>query len=189
VDSTLNRAALDHEVGERMQAINAKQKGIHLHASHLGVEPILRENQIARGDPEAVGTLQKLRHQHPDDKLVNKMTRQLGHHPDSPLPVGGRHQRKLEKMLEDSSSKLAPHTKGKIVGQQLANDALGTGVDIKTLSEAGRNASKDLVARGRALKPAFQQLKAAPTWAGARNVFSQARQALPSLGALYRAGR
>jgi len=105
VDSSLNHAALQHELGEA----SVLQKGVaRFHASHLGVEPILRENIALQGDPEAQKLMASTRQQHGDDAHVQKLLRRAGATPDAPLAVGGRQQRTIERMLDQSKDVLSP---------------------------------------------------------------------------------
>lgn len=97
LDDTLNHAVLQHELGE---AAEAKKKTIRPFASHLGPEPILRENLAMRNDPEAISAMKKLRGMHGDDELIQKAIRQAGGTPNSPLPLGGRQHRAVERMID-----------------------------------------------------------------------------------------
>jgi hypothetical protein len=110
VDSTLNHAVLQHELGEASEF--GKDK-IRPFASHLGPEPILRENLAMKGDPEAMKEMAKLRQLHPDDALMQKAIRQAGGTPDAPLALGGRQHKAVERILDRSASKLDPATRGR----------------------------------------------------------------------------
>jgi len=114
-DKTTGRAILGHELAERQEMARSGTHGVHLHASHMGVRPILEENMHARGDPGSVKALQAVRRGHPDDALVARLSKQIGHHPDAPLPIGGKHERALEKRLAASSGQLHGGTKLKTI--------------------------------------------------------------------------
>lgn len=114
VDKTLTRAVLDHEQGERNVLLgHRKQKvdgkdvaALHPHATHLGVEPTMREAIITKGDVEAQGVFKKLRG-HGDDAQLQAILRNAGHHPDAPIPIGGRVHRAIEKRLEKGKAHLS----------------------------------------------------------------------------------
>lgn len=122
-DSTLNRAILEHELGEK-NVMSGKIR--HDHASHAGVEPILRENLILKGDHEAAGTMQAVRRSGHDDALVQRLVKQVGGTPESPLPVGGRHQRALERRLEANAGNLAKDTRRRLLGNEIAMRLTGS---------------------------------------------------------------
>jgi hypothetical protein len=105
VDGTLNRAILQHEIGE---AAELGRKVVAPHASHLGVEPIVREQLHAMGDPAAVRVMGKARTLNPDDAFVQKAIRQVGGTPDAPIPLGGKQHRALDRILSRSGEKLSP---------------------------------------------------------------------------------
>lgn len=108
VDATLNHAVMQHELGERSLATG---NAFHLNASHFGVEPIVRENLALVGDPEAQRAMGKLRQGHSDDKLVQRLSRQVGAHPNSPIPLGGKQHKALTGALERNAGKLHKGTK------------------------------------------------------------------------------
>lgn len=103
VDSTLNHAVTQHELGESSAF---QSKVVRPNGSHLGVEPILREQIALRGDPEATGHMNKMRLQSNDDAHVQKLIRRAGGTPDAPLAVGGKQQRAVERMLDKSPAQL-----------------------------------------------------------------------------------
>lgn len=114
-DSTLNQAILEHERGERSAWKNPRKiKGpdgaeahvYHPHATHFGVEPTMRENIALQGDPEAQKIFGKVRRMGGDDAVVQDMMRNHGAHPNAPLPIGGRAQRRLEDALAKKKSLL-----------------------------------------------------------------------------------
>lgn len=112
VDRTLNYAAGQHEIGEGAEFARGVFRP---NASHLGVEPILRENIAIKGDPEAVRAMSNLRSVHPDDRLVQKAIRQVGGTPDAPLALGGRQQRAVERIVDRNASQLASASRMKAV--------------------------------------------------------------------------
>jgi hypothetical protein len=105
-DASINLAAMMHEEQER----KSFRKGpVHRHATHAGVEPRLVENSHLMGDVPAQDAFGKVRLEN-DDALVSKLMRQMGHHPDRPMPLHGRQQRALEKQLVAKSHLLSPDT-------------------------------------------------------------------------------
>jgi len=102
VDDTLNTGVLAHEKAERA---GMRLKTQYPHATHVGVGPILEEDQVLRGDFEARQARRGTR-MDPDNALVAKLKKQIGFHPDWPLPIGGRHQRALEGRLEANAHKI-----------------------------------------------------------------------------------
>ena len=128
VDATLNHAVLQHELGE---ASEMAKSTVRPFASHLGPEPILRENIGVLGDPEAQAAMGRLRQVHPDDALVQRMVRRAGGTPNAPIPLGGAQHRAVDRMLDRSASLLSPETRQKAMtqelGQQLGHRATGSG--------------------------------------------------------------
>lgn len=110
VDGTLNRAIFQHELGE---AAEMKRPVVAPHASHFGVEPIVREQLATVGDPEAVQALSQMRQMHPDDRFVQKAVRSVGGTPDSPIPLGGRQHRALDRIMARSGEELSPLARGR----------------------------------------------------------------------------
>lgn len=110
VDSTLNRAIFQHELGE---AAEMRRPVVAPHASHLGVEPIVREQLAVAGDPEAVQALSQMRQMHPDDRFVQKAVRSVGGTPDSPISLGGKQHRALDRVLARSGEELSPLARGR----------------------------------------------------------------------------
>lgn len=116
-DPTLNRAILEHELGEASTMNRAvARKGMAApFASHLGSEPIIRENLALAGDPEALATMAKLRQRHPDDAYVQKLVRQAGGTPDAPIPLHGKQHRAIEAALAKHPEQLTKQTRSKAV--------------------------------------------------------------------------
>lgn len=113
-DRTLGHAVAQHELGEAAELSRLKSPvGVRPYASHLGVEPILREQQALRGDPAAVHDMAAARSIHPDDKRMQGYIRRVGGTPDAPLAIGGRQQRAVERLLDRESSKILPEAKVK----------------------------------------------------------------------------
>lgn len=115
VDSTLRFAVGQHELGEAAEML---RKTPRPHASHIGVEPILREQIAMMGDADAVRAMSSARQGHPDDALVQKLIRRAGGTPDSPLPLGGRQQRAVERMLDSNVQNLHPASRQKAIMSQ-----------------------------------------------------------------------
>lgn len=107
---TLSHAVFRHELGE---AAEATKKNVLPFASHMGTTPILEENLAMIGDPQASATMKKVRQIHPDDAMVQRMIRRVGGTADAPIPIGGRQQRALDRMLAGSVTKLDPQTRMK----------------------------------------------------------------------------
>jgi hypothetical protein len=105
VDKTLNRAILQHEIGEAMAGSSPTYVP---HASHLGVEPQLLERLHAQGDPEAVAAMARIRAGHTDDRHVANLIKQMGGTPDSPIPLDSRRARSLKKTLLGDINELSP---------------------------------------------------------------------------------
>lgn len=113
-DRTIGQAIAQHEIGEAAELSRAfTPAGLRPYASHLGVEPVLREQQALRGDPDAVRDMNRARSIHPDDKRMQGYIRQAGGTADAPLPLGGRQQRAVERMLDRNSSQISAHAKAK----------------------------------------------------------------------------
>ena len=100
MDSTLSHAVLQHELGEAQVADSTGQKSPF--ASHLGSRPNMMEQLAARGDPEALAELAKVRAKYPSDARFMKLYKQHGGLPGRPLPVGGRDERNLESAMADT---------------------------------------------------------------------------------------
>jgi hypothetical protein len=119
VDKTLNRALLQHEIGEAM----ALKSPTHVpHATHVGIEPQLLERLHTQGDPEAIAEMMRGRMNNPDDRHVASLIKQMGGTPDSPIPLDGRRARALKRTLLGDVNELSPVTRGRML-----NDALFTG--------------------------------------------------------------
>jgi hypothetical protein len=156
MDSTLNRAVLSHEQGERtsLKALNKNVgDGGRPHASHLGVTPILNEQQALRGDPEAVGAMSKVRQMHGDDKLVQSYIRRAGGTADAPLPSGGRGERAVARMMDRDVGKLNPASR--IKGLQI-KDLGGNIPYVPPMPGQGATLGSRLSAVGRRAKFIFR---------------------------------
>lgn len=114
-DATMNRAILEHELGEANTMHRATtRKGMAApFASHLGSEPIIRENLAALGDPAAQAAIAQMRQRHPDDAYVQRLIRQAGGTPDAPIPLHGRQHRAIEAALAKHPEQLAQQTRSK----------------------------------------------------------------------------
>lgn len=166
MDATLNRGVLQHELGE---AAELGKKTIAPFASHLGPEPILREQLHVMGDPEAIGVMAKARRMNPDDHMVQKMVRQVGGTPDSPIPVGGRQHRALDRLLAGSGTKLSPAARmkslqlgtalpGKEISHMPASARSEVLNQIRPLVSTLTDKSVPLMERGRAAYPTLKRL-------------------------------
>ena len=112
VDPTLTKAIMRHEVGEAHE-IKKMQKGkkITPHASHLGMRPHSEEKMVTRGDPSAQREMAKMRKIHPDDARVQKAYRQVGAIPSRPIPIGGKKERAVERIMARQGKKLHPSSR------------------------------------------------------------------------------
>ena len=168
VDATLNKAVLHHELGE---AAELGKGTVRPFASHLGTDPIIRENLGAQGDPEAVAHMAKIRQLHPDDALVQKAIRQAGGTPDAPIPLGGAQHRAVDRILDRSGGKLQPATRmgalvrkatlGKEIGYlpPHVSRTLSTGTGImEQLSNERVTGVRDAISRFKALYPSGKTL-------------------------------
>ena len=102
-DAVLDHALLQHEVGELAEAGRhgpwaGERSGLGYNKHH-GLEPTLRENLATTGDPEAQRVMAKLRESWLEDSRVQKLIKQVGGTPDSPIPLGGKQHRALERRL------------------------------------------------------------------------------------------
>lgn len=103
IDPSVTYGTLQHELGEAVEGGRAKLTPF---ASHLGVEPILREQLATQGDAIASKLFHKLRQQDPADAHVQKLIRQVGGTPGAPVPLEGKQHRALVRLLSDP--KVAP---------------------------------------------------------------------------------
>lgn len=103
IDPTATYATLQHELGEAAEGGRAK---VTPFASHLGVEPILREQLATQGDAVASKLFHKVRQQDPADAHVQKLIRQVGGTPGAPVPLDGKQHRALVRLMSDP--KVAP---------------------------------------------------------------------------------
>lgn len=110
-DPTLMHAFTQHEIGEARTLKKAPGTRYAPHASHIGVEPILRENLALVGDPAAQQLSSSLRRLHPDDAYVQRLVRQVGGTPDSPIPLEGRRANALHERLRATESTLSPQSR------------------------------------------------------------------------------
>lgn len=158
VDSTLTHAGAQHEFGEASELSRMlKSKKALPHASHLGVEPIIRENIAVRGDPEAVKEMGKLRALSGDDTAVQKIIRRAGGTPDAPLAVGGKQQRAVERMLSKQmqsggGKELSPFARQQALKLHVMGADVGTmPASVKKHLDVSK-ATGDLKAMGQELK-------------------------------------
>jgi hypothetical protein len=112
-DATQTYATLRHELGEaeEFSHLNAG-RGVRPFASHLGSTPILREQEAMLGDPDAFSQMAKVRQLNQGDVRVQKLIRQVGGTADRPLPVGGRQQRALDRLIDAKPQELDPVGRG-----------------------------------------------------------------------------
>lgn len=99
-DLTLNRAVLEHELGEASEFRRAAEdKSVTPVASHMGIQPMLRENIALKGDPAATAAMARLRTLDPGDIAVQKAIRQAGGTPDRPLALGGKQEEAVRRIV------------------------------------------------------------------------------------------
>lgn len=143
VDATLNHAVGQHELGEAEHFTTGE--GILPNASHAGVRPIVRENIAAMGDPEAVEHLSKARKFHADDALTQKYIRSVGGTPDSPIPIGGKQERAVERMLANKPKAIS--RQGRLKGLQFRDAGMHVPYvpnEVPNLAETGAGLQKVL---------------------------------------------
>jgi hypothetical protein len=119
VDRTLNYGILEHELGES-DRLGARD--VAPHSSHMGIEPIGRENMALRGDPEAQAIISKIRNSSHDDALMQRKLREAGNTASSPLPVGGRAMRSVERNIAANPQQLSKATRANAVSTQLKQE-------------------------------------------------------------------
>lgn len=112
-DPALTYATLRHELGEAEESRRlVESKGVRPFASHLGTTPILREQEALLGDPQAIRDMAQVRQMNPGDARVQKLIRQVGGTPDSPLPLGGRQHAALNRRVDARPDLLDPQGRG-----------------------------------------------------------------------------
>ena len=89
-------ADLQHEFGEFEQMLG---KELTPYATHLGTRPMVREKLVATGDRGVQQEYKQVRSIDPEDAFVEKLYRQVGGTPDSPIPLEGKQHRALNKAL------------------------------------------------------------------------------------------
>lgn len=95
--ATRRYMGLEHELGER--EIAKGQASLLPFASHLGPRPILREEMALYGTPSDYAAFQKLRRVHGEDVRVKNLMDSMGVTPHNPMPIGGRQERALNRIL------------------------------------------------------------------------------------------
>lgn len=110
-DVTSRLAVLRHEGGEAYHIGSGQD--LAPHSSHIGMRPQLEERMATRLDPEAGKAFSNVRKIHSDDALAGRLIRQAGGTPDSPLPIGGRAERSLGKMLARRVRDISPDARAK----------------------------------------------------------------------------
>lgn len=122
MDATLNLSALQHEFGE----VEALRKNTTMpHASHAGIEPLLRERLAVRHDPEAHYALEQMRGINqfvgvPDDDLLfTRLHKQVGGTGNTPVQPGTRRARALEQRMRAAVPQMLPETRREHVLDQL----------------------------------------------------------------------
>ena len=122
-DATIRQAVMQHELGEldvghgrtgtekHLDYRGKRRPEIRPNASHRGPNAILRENIPLSRDPDARKTMDKLRTINSDDALVQKLIRQAGGRADAPIPLGGRRERALNRMLDRNVDKLTARSR------------------------------------------------------------------------------
>jgi hypothetical protein len=111
IDSTLNNAVFEHELGEAALMSRKSPSPVAPFASHLGTDPIIRENLTMHGDPDAQKLMGGLRQGHGDDAYVQKLIRQAGGTPDAPLPLHGRQHAAVDRRLAATPEHLDMQTR------------------------------------------------------------------------------
>lgn len=116
VDKTLNLSAIQHELGE-VESLRSPR--LQPHASHMGIEPILRENAALHGDAAAYNIMQAARSEHADDALVAKLHKQVGGTGSSPVQPGTRRARAMADRLEAAVPQLSERARSAMAYAQL----------------------------------------------------------------------
>lgn len=109
VDPTLEHAALRHELGEAYHGQTGKNL-YPMESNHLGVRPHLEEQMALRSDPDAANIFQKWRETRPADTRLRQLIRRAGGTRESPLPVGGKAENTLTRMM--AMDPLTPPSRG-----------------------------------------------------------------------------
>jgi len=126
-DPTLFRATFEHELGE------ASRGPIRAHASHARLDPTVREAIHTVGDAPAATTMGRLRELHPEDAEVQRILRQVGSTPDSPIPLHGKQQRAAERLMDRSKVLNTPATRSRglsLLGAGYGSHIPGAPADI-----------------------------------------------------------
>lgn len=118
-DKTLARSILKHELGEASTFAKDKGSKIIPVASHLGARPIIEEQIANRGDPEAIKDLHRGRLDK-GNQAVLRAIRSVGGTADSPIPIGGKQERAVNRILARHPEKLDTHGRTKAVQVQAA---------------------------------------------------------------------
>lgn len=151
-NAVFQNAWLRHEIGEADSHL--LDEGL-AHSTHLGPRPVLEENMAAYGRPDVSRVIQKIRSGSPDDALVARLQRQVGYHPDRPIPLDGRQHKALNARVTASPHLLAQETReeaaayahtGAMPVPKYAPQALHDSVEpklVKTLFSEGPRAAWD----------------------------------------------
>lgn len=166
MDPTLNRAVLGHEMGEaaeikRMGDVNPRTGKISAQptpvSSHMGVKPLLEEQMVARGDPEAIRTMQRLRGMEQGDVSVQRAIRQAGGTPDRPLAVGGKQERAVRRIMSRKPENIGQAGRGRALQMYMASEG-----KITPSYAMPTEALETAKSRATALKKPVQQLFQTP---------------------------
>lgn len=114
---------VQHELGEFEQYLG---KDLLPFSTHVGTNPNMREKFHTTGDPVIHKEFATARANSPDDVIFEKLYRQMGGTPDSPLPLHGRQHAALNKQMAQRASEFSPeakltglhHASGKLVADK-----------------------------------------------------------------------
>lgn len=147
---TERASVLAHELGEVAETSRGMQgKSITPHASHMGLEPLLREDMELVGHPTASRNNQRLRmgaEASEGDVLVAKAKRQAGFLPDQPIQPGTRRAAAVQRIADKQLAKQKPRPQDFV-------DGASYGAPVSFLPT---HVNKELVSTAR-LGPATQQ--------------------------------
>ena len=192
VDSTLRHAILQHEGGEKAlahgsaHARTSKNIGLDLLrgepknenlalaarpiSGHFGAMPLLEEKRVIWRDPEAQQVFQDARRLDPDDRYVEKLHRQFGGRPDSPIALGSPQHAEIERRVASRMPEVGAATQKRL---QLAPLGMSHGIPADDAASITKGVNSLVDSKLRALpakNPLVQRIGAWAKNRGAANV-------------------
>lgn len=144
---------LQHELGEFEHSVGGHALP---YSSHHGTNPLVREKLQSLGDPVIQKEWALVRQSDRDDAFVEKLYRQVGGTPDSPIPLHGKQHRALNAALTRRAKELDP-------GSRLSGLEAARG---KALFDRGRlqvpYVPKEIISDYTALYPEIARYRIAP---------------------------